>query len=80
MKRELRIFDNPENVKRLRFLLYGVVVVLLLVDPFVHKHADFPWEGAPGFFAVYGFISYVLLIYIAKKIRPLIKRREDYYE
>lgn len=80
MKRELKTFDNPRNVKALRRFLYGVVLVLVIVDPFVHKHPDFPWEGVPGFYAVYGFIAYVLLINIAKKLRPLIKRREDYYE
>lgn len=80
MKREVKIFDNPKNVQRLRYLLYGVVLLLLVIDPFIHKHAYFTWEGVPGFFAVYGFISYVLLINVAKKLRLLIKRREDYYD
>ena len=80
MKRELKIFDKPENVKRFLRFFYASLVVLLVVDLFIHKHADFPWEAATDFFAVYGFVSCVLLIFIAKILRSLIKRDENYYE
>ena len=80
MKRELKIFDKPENVKRFLRFFYASLVVLLIVDFFIHKHADFPWEAATDFFAVYGFVSCVLLIFIAKILRLLIKRDENYYE
>ena len=80
MKRELKIFDHPKNVKRLLTIFYISLVVLLVVDFFIHKHADFPWEEAPNFFAVYGYVSCVLLIFIAKLMRIFIKRDEKYYE
>ncbi len=80
MKRELKIFDKPENVKRFLGFFYVSLVVLLIVDFFIHKHADFPWEGAPDFFAVYGFVSCVGLIFIAKVLRIFIKRAEHYYD
>ena len=80
MKRELKIFDRPENVKRLLGFFYALLVVLLLVDFFIHKHAEFPWESAPGFLAAYGFVSCVGLIFAAKLLRIFIKRDEDYYD
>jgi len=80
MKKELKIFDKPENVKKLLTTFYISLVVLLIVDFFVHKHGDFPWEDIPDFFAVYGFVSCVTLIFIAKVLRWLIKRDENYYE
>lgn len=80
VKRELKIFDNPRNVKRLLAIFYVSLVVLLVADFFVHKHADFPWEGATNFFAVYGYVSCVLLIFIAKLMRIFIKRDEKYYD
>ena len=80
MKRELKIFDKPKNVKRFLFIFYLSLVVLLIIDFFIHKHAEFPWEEAPDFFAVYGFVSCVLLIFIAKALRLFVKRDEDYYE
>jgi hypothetical protein len=80
MKKELKIFDRPKNVKRFLYAFYGSLVILLIIDFFVHKHADFPWEKAVNFFAAYGFISCVLLIFIAKALRLFIRRDEDYYD
>ena len=80
MKNELKIFDNPKNVKRLLGFFFSVLTVLLIVDFFIPKHSYFHWEDAPNFFAVYGFISYVLLIFIAKGLRHFVKRDEDYYD
>ena len=78
--RELKLFDDPKNVKRLLVIFFASLVVLLIVDFFIHKHADFHWEEAPNFFAVYGFVSCVFLIFIARILRPMIMRDEDFYE
>ena len=80
MKKELKIFDKPENVKRFLGIFYLSLLVLLIIDFFIHKHPEFPWEGAPDFFAAYGFGSCVLLIFIAKILRLFVKRDEDYYD
>jgi len=95
MKRELKIFDNPANVKRLLYVFYGILVLLIVLDLLLGGHAEgghavgghavgdehgFPCENMPAFFAVYGFVSYVTLIFVAKGLRLLIKRDEDYYE
>lgn len=80
MKKELDIFDTPKNVKWLLRLFYASLGALILIEPFVHKHAEFPWENSFGFFASYGFASCVLLIFIAKGLRILLKRDEHYYD
>jgi hypothetical protein len=80
MKKELKIFDKPQNVKRFLGGFYVSLVILLVIDFFIHKHADFAWKGIPEFYATYGFVSCVLLIFIAKGLRRLIKRDEDYYD
>lgn len=80
MKKELKIFDKPENVKKFLTGFYISLVVLLIVDFFIHKHADFPWEGVTDFFAVYGFVSCVGLIFIAKGLRLIVKKDENYYD
>jgi hypothetical protein len=54
--------------------------VLLVIDFFIPKHGHFPWEDAWGFYAAYGFIGCVALIFIAKGLRLLVKRREGYYD
>jgi len=80
VKRELKTFDNPRNVRRLLFGFFAVLVILLGLDFFIHKHADFTWESFPNFFAAYGFVSYVFLIFIARIFRRFVKRDETYYE
>lgn len=80
MKRELKIFDKPKNVKRFLGGFYLSLIALLIVDFFIRKHAEFPWEETTNFFAAYGFVSCVLLIFIAKVLRRFVKRDENYYE
>ncbi|MDW7644726.1 MAG: hypothetical protein SCI25_06750 [Desulfuromonadales bacterium] len=75
------VFDNPRNVRRLLVIFYTCVVLLLSLDFFHHKHAYFPWEEGFGFYAVYGFVACVVLVLVAKYIlRPLVIRKEDYYD
>ena len=78
--KELKIFDNPQNVKRLLLIFWISLLVLLIIDLFVPKETEFPWEGFPNFFATYGFLSCVVLVFVAKLLRLFVKRDEDYYE
>jgi hypothetical protein len=79
MKNELTLFDNPKNVKRFLLLFYSCLMALLIIDPFIRKHGEFPWEDVPEFYAAYGFVSCVLLIFIARILRWWVKRDENYY-
>ena len=75
------LFDKPKNVKILLGCFFGSLAVLLFLDLFVSKHPYFACEGWPEFFAVYGFVACVVLVVVAKYVlRPLVKRREDYYD
>ena len=80
-KEKQHIFDKPENVQKVLRGFWGVLVALLVIDFFILKHPHFPWEYWPGFYAVFGFVACVCLVLAAKYIlRPLIKRKEDYYD
>lgn len=74
-------FDKPKNVKRFLLTFYVLLLMLLAIEYFIHKHTYFKWEEWHGFYAVYGFVACVCLVLAAKYIlRPLMKRREDYYD
>ena len=52
----------------------------LAIDIFYHKHGIFTWESFFGFYSVYGFVACVILVIVAKYVlRPLVMRKEDYY-
>lgn len=74
-------FDDPKKANRLLKIFYAYLALLLIAEFFIHKHSYFVWEDFPFFHAIYGFVVFVVLILIAKHLlRPLIKRREDYYD
>jgi membrane protein YdbS with pleckstrin-like domain len=74
------IFDKPENVRRLLRLLYLACALLLAADLFIHRHVTHQWESLWGFFALFGFVACVLLVLLARQLRKLLKRPEDYYD
>lgn len=72
--------DNPKNVDRLVYGFYVVCALLLAIDVFVPKHGPFPIEHIFGFYGVFGFVACVALVLIAKQLRRVVMRPEDYYD
>jgi hypothetical protein len=54
--------------------------VLFAMDLVIHRHTVHPWESFIGFYAIYGFLACVVLVLIARELRKLVMRDEDYYE
>ena len=84
-ERTAHIFDDPRNVKRVIGGLVVVCVVLIALDLVLHRHpsfspGSFPAEGWFGFYAIYGFVACVFLVLVAKEMRKLLMRGEDYYD
>ena len=71
--------DDPSNVDKIFYGLALICIGLFLTDLFYHKHAYFAFEDWFGFFAWYGFLCCVALVLLAKQMRKLVKRNEDYY-
>ena len=84
------VFDNPRNVKRVLWSLYAACAFWFLLDlvdivlGLLHagqlRHAERSWEGFTGFYAIYGFVACGLLVLIAKELRKVLMRDEDYYD
>ena len=80
-KKEFDWFDHPQNIKRLKIGFYIVLVLLVLPDFFLHKHTLFsPVEAWPGFYALVGFVSCVVIILVSKLFGFALKVKEDYYD
>lgn len=72
--------DDRRNVDRLVHTFYVVCAVLLLIDVFVPKHGPFAIEHIFGFYGFFGFVACVALVLIAKQLRRVLMRPEDYYD
>ncbi|MGD9670516.1 MAG: hypothetical protein AB7U75_15970 [Hyphomicrobiaceae bacterium] len=74
------MFDNPRNVARVRYALYTLCATSVIAELFVHRHVDHPWEQLPLFYCLYGFAACVILVLIAKEMRKVLMRDEEYYD
>ncbi len=72
--------DRPANVNKLVYGFYVLCAVILAIDVFVPKHGPFAIEHAFGFYGVFGFFACVALVLIAKQLRRVLMRPEDYYD
>jgi len=72
--------ERPKNVTRIVRTLASVCVLLALGDLVYHKHVHFGWEGWFGFYALFGFASFLFIVLAGKQLRKLLMRDEDYYD
>jgi hypothetical protein len=72
--------DDRANVDRLVRGFYAFCGLLLLLDLFVPRHGAFAIEHLFGFYAFFGFVACVTLVLVAKQLRRVLMRSEDYYE
>lgn len=72
--------DKSENVTKLYRGLWVVGLLLVAIDLILHRHEDFSFATLFGFYGVYGFFACVILVLIAKKLRTVLMRDEDYYD
>jgi len=72
--------DKQANVMKLVYGLATICALSIIAEFFVHRHVDHPWEGLFAFYGFYGFGACVILVLLAKELRKLIMRKEDYYD
>ena len=75
-------FEKPSNI---RMMIIGLVVVciLLFLAEFTYEnhHAHFPkYENIKGFQALFGFVAFIVVVFLGMGLRLIIKRDEDYYD
>lgn len=73
--------DDARHVTLLYRGLWGIGIVLLLLDLAVHRHAEVGFDALFDFYALYGFLACVVLVLAAKLVlRRAVMRPEDYYD
>ena len=72
-------FTKTKHANKIFLGLTLLCFVLFLADFTYNKHGHFHIEEIPGFYGAYGFFMFTALILVAKALRLLIKRPENYY-
>ena len=75
-----RWLDSKANVDKIYWGVIGICALLFLADAFYEKHPGFEMEYVFGFYGIFGFVACVGLVLIAKEMRRVLKRDEDYFE
>ncbi len=78
---KIGFLDKPGRFQLLLKIFFISLGTLVVIDLFIHKHAYFGVDGYKSFFGAFGFVACVLLVLAARFIlRPIVKRKEDYYD
>lgn len=73
-------FDKEKNVNLILYVFYALCAILVILDFVVHRHIYVYFEELPTFYALYGFVACVALVVLAKLMRLVLMRDEDYYD
>ena len=73
-------FDKPANVSRFLRVFYTICAILFLMDFVIHRHTILKLEELHGFYAIFGFVAFVVLVEGSILLRKLVMRKEDYYD
>jgi len=68
-------------MKIIGIVFYLIIFLISIFDLNYHyHHTHFDFENFPLFFGFVGFLSIIIIVYVAKYIlRPILIRSEEYY-
>lgn len=73
--KQLRVMGNI-----MTYAMIAVGAILIVLEFIVHRHGEVPAEDLPLFPAIYGFIAFVIIVFIGIGLRKIVMRDEDYYD
>ncbi len=71
---------RPSTIRLLWRLFAAVLAMTVLLQTVVYVKGYFGVDGWFGFGAVYGFLSCLAMVLVAKGLGFVLKRDEDYYD
>ncbi|MEO5677193.1 MAG: hypothetical protein ABIQ84_06570 [Usitatibacter sp.] len=71
---------RPGSVRKLWIGFVVVLAATVIAGFVVDMHPHFAFESWPAFFAVFGFLACVALVFGSKLVGALLKRPDTYYD
>lgn len=72
--------DSPAFGQKVVWAVIIICIGLGVADFLYHKHGHFEIENVPAFYGIYGFLAFILVVFVGVILRKIIMRDEDYYE
>jgi hypothetical protein len=72
--------DRPGSGGKVFWVLCMACALLFVADAFYEKHPSFAVEAWFGFYAIFGIVFCAGLVLLARKLRWVLMRKEDYYD
>lgn len=79
LAKKLLWVDTSRGVNRLIIGLIVLSIFLFAMDFIWHRHVKVPGEELYGFHAIAGFVSFTVIVLLARLLRVIIKRDESFY-
>ncbi|MCO8123132.1 hypothetical protein NHH03_15395 [Stieleria sp. TO1_6] len=74
-------FERKRNLHGMIIALVLVCIALVVADLFyTNPHPHFEAETWLGFQAGFGFIAFVVIVFLGAVLRQIVERPEDYYD
>jgi uncharacterized membrane protein YeaQ/YmgE (transglycosylase-associated protein family) len=71
---------GPRATRIILGIFFAACALAVLADFVAHRHVEHPWEGLFAFYALWGFVGIVVLVFLSKLLRRIVMRPEDYYD
>lgn len=71
---------RPRTIRMLWVVFIVILVATVLADLFIDHHGTFGIDGTIGFYAWYGFLSCVCLVFVSLALGVILKRPANYYD
>ena len=71
---------RPSTIRLLWIVFVIILALTVLADFLVDHHGKFGIDGTIGFYAWFGFLSCVVLVFGAKALGVFLKRKDTYYD
>ena len=79
LARKFDALSNFLDINKAMYVLGALGACLFIADFLYKKKSYFDLEQLPGFYALFGFAAAFVLIYVARAVRSMMLRDEDYY-
>ena len=70
---------RPSSIRLLWRIFWAVLALTVLAQAVVYVKGYFVVDGWIGFGAVFGFLSCLIMVVVAKVLGKVLKRDQDYY-